>query len=879
MLRQTLGSLLTNSKASSPTPNRPSPNRRWLFYGALAVVLLGVYGFGLGLGRFLLHANPQSAQSAHAASAWAEHLFALSGVLLAFHPTHGLLRRWFFGHVSTSLPSMDAHSHAALGYMTGLWVVIMRVVWLAVTAASCYVMAIAMPLLFAGLMQEQPAPTDPIALSISTAQVQALQALGLSPHLYGLLFVGNRLLIYALFMLIAIIIAWRRSNHWVAMLVSLFLISFATTGAVEQRFVTQSAPTAYWISEGIQTLANMLILVVLYLFPNGRFVPGWSRTLLVAWLAFHALCLFLPNMPFNFTFGDTWIRTFWASLVFSELWVATGLIAIVYRYRHTTLVLERLQIKWVMLTWLWAYVAGAVYICVPLLLSLNDIQFDGLPRTLYTLAREVLGGAGIALGAVAFGLAMLRHKLWDIERVVQRSVLWLVASVLVLSGYVLFTVIIVRLLRNVVWFNSTFILVVYTLLAALCFNPLRQRAQRAINRKFDRARVDLGVALATLARDLRDTRDVSHQLQVLLQHAVQQLQVAHGAVVLFDSSRSTLGTHSGLSLNASPVPTDEVSTVSHAHNLTPELCAHLLAEWPMHTWPAQQRTPDLSGPGPFHRLRQLGLREHGKSGVGAHVPPQRHFPAILPLTALYRGQIVQIGILALGPRLSEQAYTPKDFELLTGLVEQTRAAMSLFQLAFVEHELEQEVNAQRRSPQGEAHALMQRWLEQPDAALPDLHELAQQTQPQAQAILESLPQAAASADSPVLQALCRGYRFWQHASDNPEMLVVGLREIVVGLGLATGWPCAPESLHLFGFVCSGSPSITSLISRRCRLQNTPHRGTHLIPHHSTHLLPHLSPNTCTRWGKHCTALCRSFRLSPPASMPAPSRSNQLLKPS
>jgi amino acid transporter len=95
-----------------------------------------------------------------------------------------------------------------------------------------------------------------------------------------------------------------------------------------------------------RTLTMVVALLMLYIFPDGQFVPRWTRWLFAVWVVMNVLWLLIPTLPFNPSYGGTWRETLVASYMFHIAYFMSGMGAQWYRYRHTTDDQQRRQLRW-----------------------------------------------------------------------------------------------------------------------------------------------------------------------------------------------------------------------------------------------------------------------------------------------------------------------------------------------------------------------------------------------------------------------------------------------------------------------------------------------------------------------------------------------------
>ncbi len=116
---------------------------------------------------------------------------------------------------------------------------------------------------------------------------------------------------------------------------------------------------------------------------------------------------------------------------------------------------------------------------------------------------------------MAIGVAILRYHLYDIDRIISRTVSWTVVSATLVAVFIGGVLAIQTVLSDVMQ-AQTLAVAASTLLAAALFQPLRLLVQRAVDRRFDRAAVDADRATVAFAARLRDEVDLETVTQDLV---------------------------------------------------------------------------------------------------------------------------------------------------------------------------------------------------------------------------------------------------------------------------------------------------------------------------------------------------------------------------
>jgi hypothetical protein len=173
---------------------------------------------------------------------------------------------------------------------------------------------------------------------------------------------------------------------------------------------------------------------------------------------------------------------------------------------------RRQQLKWLL--------AGAASCLAGLLLTLTG----GVPGG-WGVVIGILGAAGLISLPVCIGIGILRYRLFDIDRILSRTVAYAIITGLLLGVYAG----LVLLATQVLGFASTWAVAASTLAAAALFTPLRRRVQRAVDRRFNRARYDadrMVDAFATRLQDAVDLDTVRTDLATVVRAALEPAQVS-----------------------------------------------------------------------------------------------------------------------------------------------------------------------------------------------------------------------------------------------------------------------------------------------------------------------------------------------------------------
>jgi hypothetical protein len=197
--------------------------------------------------------------------------------------------------------------------------------------------------------------------------------------------------------------------------------------------------------------------------------------------------------------------------------VVLAVSSLVVRARRGTSV-ERQQIKWLA--------------CAGCLVAVTLVPSTILSQSTGTAARIVEGTLMIALVTVpvAVAVAVLKYRLYDIDRVISRTLSYAILTGLLAGIYAGLVLLATQVLR----LSSPVAVAAATLAAAALFNPVRRRVQRRVNRRFNRARYDAETTVAVFAARLKDTVDLDSIRDDLAGVVHRALEPAHVSVWMND---------------------------------------------------------------------------------------------------------------------------------------------------------------------------------------------------------------------------------------------------------------------------------------------------------------------------------------------------------
>jgi len=409
--------------------------------------------------------------------------------------------------------------------LQGRWLLLARVGWVVLVVLTLAIFFASLPVYIA-LLQTPCAGAVCEWQQLTPGQVETLKAIGLSLSDYAGYTVALTLVSVVVCLVVSTLIAWRRSDDRMAMLVALMLV---TSGPIIGTTAVSDIPSPWQVpNECLSFLFFALFMLVFLLFPNGQFVPRWTRWILVVFLAgqipltfFH----FAPLIPNNPVSQPGWLMSLgeFAILALIQL----------YRYRRVSSPLERQQTKWVVFGFA---VAITIYVSVNVPYLIFPVLAE--PGSLYPLAYNLVGILVPLFIPLSFGFAMLRSRLWEIDIIINRTLVYGALTVILTGVYVGLVIGLQALLRGIISQDSSVAIVISTLAIAALFQPLRRRIQRLIDRRFYRSKYDAAKTVATFSATLRNEVDLEQLREHLLAVVQETMQPAHVSLWLRQPTRS-----------------------------------------------------------------------------------------------------------------------------------------------------------------------------------------------------------------------------------------------------------------------------------------------------------------------------------------------------
>jgi signal transduction histidine kinase len=386
-----------------------------------------------------------------------------------------------------------------------------RAVWLVLAVAVPVVLVVGLASRWNALQTICHPNSACAQFQLDASAARSLRDHGISLSAYAIVKAATMAVALLIWYGLAALLVWRKPEDRGALLAAFFLVVFPAWGL------------GAWISPG-STLDGVLnavflptLLVFALLFPDGRFAPRWTRWLVVT-LVLVFIMTSLPLLPAASPIA------FFLFLVILAIIVAVPVVQI-YRYRSISSWVQRQQTKW---TCFGLVVAILGFVAVQFLPRMVA-AFPTANGSLYAAFAETGGTMVFSAIPVSIAIAVSRYRLWEIDLIINRTLVYLALTTSVIGLYVA-TVVGLGALSHAQ--GNTAFSVLATALVAILFQPLRERLQRGVNRLMYGERDDPYGIVSRLGQRLEATLAPGAILPTIVETVAEALRLPYVAIAL-----------------------------------------------------------------------------------------------------------------------------------------------------------------------------------------------------------------------------------------------------------------------------------------------------------------------------------------------------------
>lgn len=326
-------------------------------------------------------------------------------------------------------------------------------------------------------------------------------------------------LIYLVFMAPLALLLMRRAtcpHRQMGYLTAYTLLALATVLMPEITLnLAQSHAGWYLLYQVLKGLSWIAFFYFLFTFPNGVFSPGWLR-----WLLLIPACVVLVWLITGHTAWDS-AEEYGIVASVGLLWV--GVIAQFYRYRWRASREERQQTKWLLFGLLLVIIVNLIWV----------MAFETFPiqsaeaRVLFNTLGYLILTTGPVSIAVALTFAVLRYRLWDIDLLINRTLVYAILTAVIVLIYIALVNLVGSLLNTTLPGS-----LLATGVIAVSFQGLRERIQRSINRFMFGQRDEPQTVLLHLSRQLQTAILPQELLDTSVNTVASTLKIPYVAIAI-----------------------------------------------------------------------------------------------------------------------------------------------------------------------------------------------------------------------------------------------------------------------------------------------------------------------------------------------------------
>lgn len=364
---------------------------------------------------------------------------------------------------------------------------------------------------------------------LTLEHVRELAMIGLSPSFFATYTLAWALMFMLVSIVVSFLVVWRASDVPIVLLVACVLVTIgaASIPGIRDTLVSGS-PSERIVARIIIFLGRISPVLLFFVFPDGRFLPRsmvWCAAIVV---------LLGVNAHF---FRDAMLGPLLVTPAGNAF--AVGMIAVavggqVYRYRRVSSAVQRQQTKWVV----WGF-------ALAMLISQGTqlvLPYLGQPPVLALMLIYALLYGSVLLIPLSIGVALLRSRLWDVDPLINRTLVYGLLTTGVVALYIVF----VGSLSLLFQARGNFLLsLLATGLIAVLVQPLRTWVQRGVNHLLYGERDEPYAVLARLGERLEATLAPTAVLPAIVETVRETLKLPYVAIAIDQDGTCTTAASSG----------------------------------------------------------------------------------------------------------------------------------------------------------------------------------------------------------------------------------------------------------------------------------------------------------------------------------------------
>ncbi|MBD0383956.1 GAF domain-containing sensor histidine kinase [Paenibacillus sedimenti] len=359
--------------------------------------------------------------------------------------------------------------------------------------------------------------------AITPLPKHAAEAFGLKETGFAALYAGIAFLFFLLYSSVATLILVKRPREPISYITAVALVSFPAS-----TFISMQWRELGWLTSAVEDLSLASFILFLLLFPNGRIVRKGLFWAGVGLMAIRIVSVYFPFEPWGAQYWPLWCNLLWVVLQYGILIYNQYV-----RYRFAGGAVERQQTKWFVYGVLLSLTCVFLVSVIPLFIQADFYEVkDPLRMFILDVAVQIF----MLPIPVTLGISILRKRLWDIDPIVNRTLVYLGLSASIIALYAL-----------IVWYLSILFQTEQNMLfsifatgvAAVVFAPLKERLQRAVNRMLYGEQHDPFSVLLQLGNRLKESISPEAALDTVVKTVKDSLRVPYAGISLAQNGLET----------------------------------------------------------------------------------------------------------------------------------------------------------------------------------------------------------------------------------------------------------------------------------------------------------------------------------------------------
>ncbi len=361
-------------------------------------------------------------------------------------------------------------------------------------------------------------------IQVSSTEEMVLQSWGLSLQHYAVASITISIITLIVYLTVGLVILWRMGTTRIGLLISMALVSMPYSIISGSAQWASIHPYLLYPGAVANTIGNIFQITFLYLLPNGRFSPKWA---FIPWLTTIVLMIETDLLNLNLNIIPDFATPFFIFLLVGC--ILLGAVLQIHRYFRNSTPIEKQQTRWILLGIL-AYVTSII-MWIMVFGRAIDIP-AGEARVIVNVAEWYVSGILLMVLPFAIAIAILRYKLWNIDIIINRT--------LVFGGLSAFIVLLYTLIVGglSVLFQSSgngLVSLIATVIIIIIIQPARDRLQQAVNHLMFGERDNPYAVLSRLGQQLQTTAMPSETLKSLVETIASTLKLPYVAIELIEN--------------------------------------------------------------------------------------------------------------------------------------------------------------------------------------------------------------------------------------------------------------------------------------------------------------------------------------------------------